>query len=395
MTVVNDTSRCQWHIAALGLSSDATKSLQLTIPPYDWLDGFTDEFVYTTTTSYAARVQPGVKHIEYCSADYDNATRAFMLDVVSHTPADFLVRAYASSLAMVQLPLRWRRAPMPHVAVDYYKIRSALTSHATDAGIFIVILSIGFVAAASVRLGLFLIGFLLYFGGYPAVQFGNRHFFHLEFITWWAFGFLLQQTVTLAVARVRGRPGPMPALPALRKSALVLAGSFVALAGALWIARWYQEAAMEPLVQQYVSAQRDAVPLDEGPGKVQRIGAAAKPTDPETADLVEVDLNEWQCPKESKLKFVYPRSHLGFARDFEIVPGTSRAPTRILLPVYATFEGVTVADAPAGCLAGVYRVQHPERFALMPKVTLRPGWEGQPLYQSLVGWGIEPPPDDQ
>jgi len=27
-------------------------------------------------------------------------------------------------------------------------------------------------------------------------------------------------------------------------------------------------------------------------------------------------------------------------------------------------------------------------------LTLRPGWEEQPMYQTLVGWGIEPPPDE-
>ena len=78
---------------------------------------------------------------------------------------------------------------------------------------------------------------------------------------------------------------------------------------------------------------------------------------------------------ESKLKFVYPSVRLGFARDVELKPGSSQTSTRIFLPVYGMFQGVTVGDAPAGCLTGVYRVRHPERFTLMPKVTLRPGWE--------------------
>src|ERR1051325_11674491 len=107
---------------------------------------------------------------------------------------------------MVQLPLRWRKPPMPHVATDFYKVRSALTSHATDAGLFIVLAAVFLIAAYSLRLGLFVIGFLLYFGGYPAVQFGNRHFFHLEFITWWALGFLLHQLWRWGAARMRKRP---------------------------------------------------------------------------------------------------------------------------------------------------------------------------------------------
>jgi len=395
ITAVKDTWGCQWHTAIIGLGADATRDLQLAPAPYDWLDGFTDEFVYATSTSYAARQRPGLKHVGYCGPDYDDVTRGFMLDVVRHTPADFLVRAYASALQMVQLPLRWRNPPMPHVAVDWYRIRKAVTSPMRSAGVVLVLVSIGLVTASSVRLGLFLIGFILYFGGYPAVQFSNRHFFHLEFITWWAFGFLLQAIVTHVIARVRKRPPPALTAAGMRRSALVIGGSCGALVGVLWIARWYQEASLDPLIQQYVKAQVDPVVTDEGPGKVHRVRPlSARKTDPETADLLEVDLNEWQCPKERTLKFVYPPSHIGFARDVDIVPGASRGVTRIFMPVYATFQGVTVGDAPAGCLAGVYRVQHSERFTLMPRVTLRPGWEEQPLYQSLRGWGIEPPPDE-
>jgi hypothetical protein len=394
ISAVNNTWGCQWHVAVLGLGDDPARDLQLRQPVYDWLDGFTDEFAYATTTSYAARREAGVKHIEYCSAEYDKATRSFMLDVARHTPADILVRAYASSLQMVQLPLRWRRAPMPHVASDFYKTRIALTSHATDSGVFLVVAAVLIITASSVRLGLFVIGFLLYFGGYPAVQFGNRHFFHLEFITWWAFGFLLQQAVTWIVATVRRQPGPSLSPPRLRRAALVMGGTFAALVAVLWLARWYQSEQMDGLIQQYANAQTDEVVTEKTAAGVVRVPSAKPRTDPETADLIEVDVNEWQCPKETQLKFVYDPSHIGFARDIDLRTDLPHTATRILLPVYATFQGVSVGNAPAGCLAGVYRVEHPERFALMPKVTLRPGRDDQPLYQSLSGWGIEPPSDD-
>lgn len=394
ITSVKNTWGCQWHTAIIGLGVDATKDLGIEPAAYDWLDGYTDEFVYATSTSYAARLQPQ-KHIEYCGPDYDGVTRAFLLDVVMHTPADFIVRAYASALQMVQLPLRWRKAPMPHVAVDYYKIRNTLTSHAQDAGVFLVLAAIILITASSIRLGLFVLGFVIYFGGYPAVQFGNRHFFHLEFITWWAFGFLVHHIVAAVVLRLRRRPTPSLPLSALRRSVLVVSASFATLFVALWIARWYQESAVEPLIQQYAGAALDEAVTETGPGNVLTVRpATAKQTDPETADLIAVDVNTSQCPEGSKLNFLYDRSHQGFAREMIIERTASRTPTRVFLPVFATFQGVTVRDAPAGCLAGVYRVRHPEQLALMPKVVLHPGWEDQPLYQSLKGWGIEPPPDD-
>src|SRR5262249_4318042 len=83
-----------------------------------------------------------------------------------------------------------------------------------------------------------------------------------EFITWWAFGFLLQQLVTVAIAAARRQP--LPKL-SFRRGALVLAGSFVALSAMLWAARWYQTRAIEPVMQQYVGAQVDPFTRDGGP----------------------------------------------------------------------------------------------------------------------------------
>src|SRR4029077_2797526 len=130
---------CQWHTTVIGLNDLMTRDLQLRTSVYDWFPGFSDDLVYATATSYAARVRPGIGHIEYCGHAYDAATRSFMLDVASHTPADFLVRAYASALQMVQLPFRWRDAPMPHVAVDYYRIRKTITTSTQTAGLCLVV----------------------------------------------------------------------------------------------------------------------------------------------------------------------------------------------------------------------------------------------------------------
>ena len=385
---------CRWHTMVIGLGDPQTKELQLHAPVYDWFAGFSDEFVYATTTSYAARVQPGLGHIEYCGPAYDSVTRSFMLDVASHTPADFLVRAYASSLQMVQLPFRWRAAPMPDVAVTYYRIRNAITSRVKEAGIFLVVTAVVLITASSIRLGLFVVAFLLYFGGYPAGQFHDRHFFHLEFITWWALGFLVQQLATAIAARWLRRPLALPSAHAFRRAALMLGGCVAALWVALVVARLYQARSMAPLIQQYAKA--DVEPVEtQVADEVYRVPTAARPqTDPETADLIAVDLNEWQCPADSKVTFVYDRSHLGFGPEIAVRRDLAQTKTRIFVPVYATFQGVSVGRAAPGCLAGVFRVRHPERFTLMPQVTLRPGWEGEPLHQSLIGWGLEPPSDE-
>jgi hypothetical protein len=387
---------CRWHTMVIGLGAPQTKDLQLRESAYDWFAGFSDEFVYATTTSYAARVQPGLGHIEYCGPAYDDVTRSFVLDVARHTPADFFVRAYASSLQMVQLPFRWRAAPIPDVAGQYYRIRDAITSQVTEAGLFLVMAAVFLITAGSKRLGLFVVAFLLYFGGYPAGQFHDRHFFHLEFITWWALGFLLQQFATAIAARVSKHPVALPSASALRRAALLLGGCAATLWLALVIARLYQARSMTSLIQQYATADVERIDTEVADGLYRVPVAPRTQTDPETADLIAVDLNEWQCSADSKLTFVYDRSHLGFGPEVAIRRDLTHAKTRVFVPVYATFQGVSLGrTAPApGCLAGLYRARYPERFALMPQVTLRPGWESEPVHQSLIGWGLEPPPDD-
>jgi hypothetical protein len=151
---------------------------------------------------------------------------------------------------------------------------------------------------------------------------------------------------------------------------------------------------MTPVMSAYAAAEREPLAA-EAAGDLRRVTSLAiTRTRPETAALVEVDVNEWQCPAGSMLKFAYDPSRAGFAHDVALDSSVPHATTRIFLPVFQGFLGVSVGGASAGCVAGIQRVMHPERFTLMPEVVLRPGWESRPLHQSLAGWGIEPPPDE-
>jgi len=392
---VNKAWGCEWHTTLLGLSDEFTQELRLESAPYEFLRVKLDDFAYVTSTSFAARVDPNVRHIEYCSASYDRVTRSYMLAAVWRAPADIIVRAYASVLQMVQLPLRWRMPPMEHSAVGFYNARKAVTTWAMDAGLFLVLGAVFVVMAVNFRLGLFLMCFILYFGGFPAVQFANRHYFDLEFMTWWAFGFLAQALVATAVALVRAKGRRWPALAAWRRAAVTLTTCVVLLWVALWGARWYQRRSIEPFMQQYLAAPRDVIATEAGTDTLQRITPASTVrTDPETAGLLEVDVDESRCAPDQTIKFVYAPERRFFGRTIALHgQPASREPTHIFMPVYGMFQGVDVGAAPAGCLAGVYRVRDPRQFTLMPEVILRPGWAGRPLHQYLDGWGIEPPPE--
>ena len=182
-----DRSRpgCQWHVVLLGFASQFADPLGVDPAPYDVNREYLDEYAYTTVTTYAARVQPGVGHIAYCEAQYGAMTRAYLTDVVKQFPADVIVRAYASVLRIVELPFVGRGGDG-----DDGQPPARRAAHGT--GLALVVAAIALATAANTRAGVFLLFFVLYFCGLPAVQYDARHFFHLEFVAWWAAGFLLQ-----------------------------------------------------------------------------------------------------------------------------------------------------------------------------------------------------------
>jgi hypothetical protein len=53
------------------------------------------------------------------------------------------------------------------------------------------------------------------------------------------------------------------------------------------------------------------------------------------------------------------------------------------MPIYEQFDRIELSDAPPGCVDGVYRMRHADRFPLLLEVMLPPEWKRLPLYQRL------------
>ena len=279
---------CQWHTALLGFARDFSDPLGVADAPYDVSREYLDDYVYVAVTSYTARAHPGVGHIEYCQPQYDAATGRFLADVVKRFPADIVVRGYASTLRIIDAPFIWLGPPRLNAAGEELLPPNPEGGHGL--GVVLVLIAIGLAAVVSVRIALFLMFVLLYFGGYPAIQFSTRHYFHLEFITWWAAAFMVQVAVTDLWPTVPREKREHVSLRLVTRAALVLVVSIVGLLAILWSARTYQQATVRPLLESYISAAKDEIP-------VQRVVSgeglpALRPsphTDPETADFLEVD----------------------------------------------------------------------------------------------------------
>jgi hypothetical protein len=369
---------CQWHTALLGFSRDFSGPLGVDEPPYELNRRYLDEFVYVTVTSYAGRARPGVGHIEYCWPDYDRATGSYLRALVTRFPADIVVRAYASVLRIVELPFAWERVTQAD--------REAHPPHRSGVGLALVLATLTLATVASARIGLFLLFFLLYFGGYPAIQFDGRHYFHLEFITWWAAGFLLHAGKTDLWPLVRARRWDPAIQASVQRAILLLAGCGAVLILTLWTARAYQQPAVRSLLRSYLGAARDEIPLEAGvPGTLLTVARTSPATDPETADFLEVDINAWRCGERPAVTFRYDSSTRNdFSRTFTVQRRDDfHTPTHILTPVYDGFRGIELSDTRPGCVDGLYRLHDSGQLPVMLEVLLSPGWESAALYQRL------------
>src|SRR5262249_38367124 len=194
--------------------------------------------------------------LEYLSQEYDRTAVEYLARIARTWPADIVTRAYASVLRMTDMP--FTPGTHTHAVPDgltspavttFYGWYNAAVSVMKGKGVVAVALALLVISGTSVWWAVLLLVDLLYLTGYPAIQFQPRHFFHLEFIAWWALGFLAAR----AVAGL-GASGPRAAVRRMATFALV---AFVIVALPFGVARGYQEQHVRTLITGYLDARRE------------------------------------------------------------------------------------------------------------------------------------------
>ena len=372
---------CQWHVALLGMQSPFDDSLHLAPAPYEFGYAYSDPYVIATVQGFAHRTQPaGAPIPHYCSHEYDVQSGRLLKTIVTTFPGDFVARAYASVLQVAELPFLSWASPLNGWAAGLFDWRRAVLEPKIGWGVYAQAAALLIAAGWSLRLGFFLAFFVAYFGGYPAVQFQERHHFHLEFMTWWALGFVVHQTAVAIWSLKRGLP-PVAALVGGFGRSIVVALSAIALTtGVLAGARRYQKQQARQLLGAYIAAPK--LPLEAG-------NVLPTATSRNWPQYLEIDLNEASCPPRPAVTFRYTPDPLSGDLSRTITIGRrARAPglTRVLLPVFEGFKGVELPDTQSGCTVGAYRFAEPLTIPLLLGATLRPNWNDQPLYQRLNDW---------
>jgi len=391
LTTVQQRGGCQWHAVLLGLTDGPTDALMISRGPYSFGHEFSDDYVYASASAYAVRAEPGIGHVEYCSHEYDRITGRYVLELARVFPGDFLTRAFASVIQIVQLPFRWFDQPLPGWWTALYAARRLVLRPLRGWGVLPVAVTLLGLMAAAPRLGFFALFFLLYVGGYPALQFDVRHYFHLEFMTWWAIGFVAQQVL---VHRRSSEGGWRTTFAQIReryewrRATRVLAAVALCLLGALWLARGYQQLRVTRLFREYIAAPHEAVRIaDVNTGTVNPVALRRRADlDPMPAAMLEIDFDRAQCSTQSAVVTRYRAPFDEFGRHVDAGDDSTTGMTRVLQPVFGGFEGLVFDHVNPRCVNGVYRLSAPERIPLLLSARLADGWERRRLYETLAPW---------
>jgi hypothetical protein len=371
---------CQWHVALLGLQSPFDDYLRITPAPYDFGHAYSDGYIRQVAEGFANRTQPEAGPIGYCTPEYDAATGRYIQNIATTFPADLATRAVASITQMVELPIRKFRPPMEEWASGFYSARAFVFRPNHRWGAYFTLAAVILVGMTSLRLGLF-VGFLLaYCGGYPAVQFDERHFFHLEFMGWWAFGVVLHRAF-LSARPMLTRPVQWrePLMLAAR-SAAAIAVSCALLGMLLIAARWYQARNARDLMKAYMAAPKQPI---EDPGQpLSGVAANAWP------QLLEVRFDAASCRAAHTVTARYDAAspNVDLTRTIAINSPAHSGITRIYIPVFDAFSGLAFSGTTDQCAPQVSRLSNLASFPLVLGATLAPDWEERPLYQRLTDW---------
>jgi hypothetical protein len=375
---------CQWHVALLGLTASFDEPLHVAPAPYDFGQLYSDGYIAEEVDSYARRAALPSVGFAFCSHDYDTASGKYLTAIAGAFPADIVTRAYASILRIVELPRASAGRPLADWHASLYDARETLLDRNAGWSMDVVGAALLLALGANARLGLFLLFVVLFVGGYPAIQFQPRHYFHLEFIPWFALGFVVNAIVIgLWSLRHDARRHLGAALRGGLRAVLLGTASAAALIGALVVTRAYQERRTAALMNSYLGEAHVAVDLSD-------IGAVQHVTDG-GSQLLSLELNLSACAASQTVSFRYLPGRFDLARTVVVrrPPGMTGT-ARVLAPAFAGLAGIDLAPPSRECVTRVSRLADVRPFPLLLNATLLPGWERRGLHQRLADWESSP-----
>lgn len=398
------------HVAYLGLMTPFDGPMGIGGSIYNFGYVYSDGFAAWNVDSFSRREHG--RGVGYLTPEYDRAMFDLVFRIARRWPADILARAYASMLAILDdLPFgvgQFANAVPPASsprAVAFYQQQAPILTALHGLGVVSVLLALVILSARSVRTAAALLLLLIYFTGYPALQFHVRHFFHLEFVAWGAMGFVIERAIVAlwragqAVVRQR-----LPVSRAALKAQSVRIAAFAMLAvvilpAPLVAARWYQTRSVSDYLESaYLGASREALalqPAPAGPGMTlltaPTLFSERVPGIGETAEYVVVEFSSKACEVlDLPVTFRYEPEPLRAEMSHLIHVSLSDggASSLVFHPVFfhpqlGRFTGIEVNTAHQGCVASVSRIPQSRTPPVTLGATFSPNWKQAKLFQTL------------
>ena len=355
--------------------------------------------------------------VAYLSPEYDHAMLVYILKIVRHFPADIMVRAYGSVATILELPFTAgvHANAVPYgihdeTVLKFYQAQIRLLNVLNGFGAVAVAGALVTISARSIRAAVALLLLLLYFGGYPAIQFHVRHYFHLEFIGWWALAFLADRGIQAAWRRRHLFRSValfhVSSWSHLRPMA-AHAGAFCLIALSLVIGplvglRWYQGVHVRSLLRDaYLGAERepvDTISSATATGRVfvelPQLWRGRRADETLSTEYIVAEFSTRGCDAiqvPATFRYETKSSASDFSHDVAVRMFPGQPSTLVFFPAFRsaewrTFKGIELPATDAGCLAGVFRVRTDRVPDVLLDVAFTPQWERAKLYQTLAGW---------
>ena len=398
------------HVALLGLLRYCDYRLGVDARLYHLGNPYTDFYVANLVQSYVHRLHGVMPESHVMMPPYHEATQRYFAEYVWVFPGDLVFRAYTAVLRILDelrstpgepWPVGWRESAL----APMFQVREFIAQIFLRGGRYAAGLAIVLLAAKRFRWGAAALLVVLYFAGYTAIQFNLRHTFHLEFISWWAAGFLVQQFISAAI-RIR-RPetrqqtidsllpwGRLGRRSWLRAGALSVA-AVIGLSALLMGARAWQHRQVGQLVEAVANSEMEP-PEVAGPVAVDggaRYEFARFEVPAEGALPTEYAYLAVECsgaPGETPITFRYlaeNTEHFDYTRTVP-VPLTNEGSTWLFFPLYyhedARFVGAEIPDNLTPTIKGFYEVTGADNIPLWLTLRLPPNWADLPRYQSHI-----------
>ncbi len=371
-----------FHVILLGLFSPFDQPLNIQhAEVYEWGYWYNDAYLSQFLNSYAHRQWETSLPMQLSAPAYEQAGMAYYVEILKHFPSDIVTRILASAWKLAQF--------------------TGYESHSPWIGkisLFLLLMSIFIIVSVNLRWVIFLTITIIFLLGYPSLQFAERHYFPLQFVSLFFIGFFLQQLLV-----IRNKL-PIRFSETAAKNVWWFSFLLLILSGLYFGLRMYQEVGLRNLLikyQQLPFSNRKISVFKNSDDTVQlrpflESDSLGQDTFPLRTEYWGLEIDGDKCQQSQlnvRIRFRYSDPYYDASRFITI---DMKTPVRYLFHTYSSigsqygaysgiseFDGIEVTEEDFACIKNFGELDGFEQMPLLMNLTFREGWEKSALYQTI------------